>query len=303
MSLPDAQPRRKRRHLSFLLPVILLALVGVSMAIPGSPIYLAKLLEPDVKIDNRSRSEWAADLSSPDATTRVKAANAIGQMNTGGKRSIPDLARLMQADPDADVRAAASEALSKMYPTTESDAAKDEYAKALLEPFTAALTDPEGRVRNNATLGLLKMKARAKPAVPALLKAADAPENDTNLNIFHATIRQVMLRAIGEAAAGTAEGVPTFAAILEEKLEWPAGVRQGRGAPGAVLTKEQQEAIKLHDKKVVHRRIAVTGLGLAGEHGRGSESKIRELLKSSDPEDKTVAKEALERMGLPVEEK
>lgn len=298
---PNVKPRRKRRRWLILVPVLLLAAVGLAMAVPDSPIYLAKLLEPEVSEGGRPRSSWVADLSSPDAETRTQAANALGRMNTAGRKALPELVRVMKSDPEAGVRASAADAAAKMYPANESDEERVKYAAAVLEAFTAGLTDPDLRMRYNSATGLLKLKEKARPAVSALLVACDDPANDTNLNIYHATIRQVMYRALGEAAAGTPDAVPVFTAILDVKVERPNMPR--RGGQGQQVTKELDEASRKYSVDSVNRRIAVTGLGLAGEHGKGSATKIRELLTSRDSNDRFVAAEALQRMGLPAEEK
>lgn len=274
------------------------------MAIPTSPIYLAKLLEPDVKVEGRSRGEWATDLSSPDAATRAKAAAALGKMNTSGRKALPELVKVMQSDGDADVRAAACDAAGKMYPANDAESAKTEYTAAVLGAFTAGLTDQDMRVRHNAAIGILKLKEKARPAVPALIAAAKDSENDTNLNIYHATVRQVMLRALGEAAAGTNEAVPTFTAIMDEKLvkpKLPAAAQQQGG--GGKVTKEDEEASRKFIQGSINRRIAAAGLGLAGEHGKAAAPKIQEMLRSSDRDDRDIAKEALGRMGIPADDK
>lgn len=304
MSTPDTKPRRKRRPWLILIPVILLAAIGGAMAYPDSPIYLAKLLSPEIKIENRSRSEWVADLSSADKEQRVKAASALGKMNDGGKKALPDLMKAIQNDKEADVRAVCADAATKMYPELGTDAAKAEYAAAVLEVFTAGLTDPDLRVRHNSALGLLKLKTLARPAVPKLLEVVKNEENDTNLNIYLSTVRQVMLRALGEAAAGTPDAVPAFVAILDAKLVPPAGVKLGRGGtPAKAMTDEQVEEMKAYNRGVITRRVVVTGLGQAGEHGRVAAPKIRELLKTGDEDDQFVSKEALERMKLPADGK
>ena len=241
-----------------------------------------------------------AALGSGDKEQREQAAEDLGKLNTAAQKSLPKLVEVMRNDPEADVRASASDAVTKMFPTTEPEAAKAAYSTTVLEAFTAGLTDKDLRVRHNAAaIGLLKMKDRAKPAVSTLLVTFKDPENDTNLKMYQTTIRQVMLRALGEAAANTPDAVPTFTAMLDEKVERP---KLGAGAQrqGGNASKEEVEASnKYCYHATINRRIAVAGLGLAGEHGRASAPKIRELLKASDADDQIEAKQALERMGLP----
>jgi hypothetical protein len=292
--------RRKRRSWWILTLLVLIFLLGLAMGLPSSPIYLAKWLEPDVVQDGRKRSEWQVMLDSPDKQQRVEAASALGKLNTSGRKALSQLLRAMQSDPEADVRAAACDAVSKMYPADEPDAAKEKFAKTVLPPLIEGLTDSDKRVRHNAAVGLLKLKRLARPAVPALLKAGQDLDNDTDLNLYHTTVRQVILRALAEAAVGTADAVPTFTAILEEKVDPPPLPGGGRRPMGRV-SEEVAEASRKYIQAAINRRIAVGGLGLAGEHGRATAPKIRELLKSTDPDDRFVATEALQRMGLPIE--
>ena len=298
MNAHDTKPRRKRQAWLILLPVGLLVLLGLGLAIPGSPLYLPKLLEPEPAVDGRTTSQLVAALGSEDKEQRERAAIDLGRMNTAGRKALPELIRVMRTDASADVRAVAADAAGKMFPANEPETAVAEYVSAVLEAFTAGLTDPDKRVRHNSAIGLLKLKAKARPAVPVLLEAIKDPENDTNMQIYLATIRQVMLRALGEAAAGTADAVPTFTAILNEKVERPSS--QGGGRVQA--SKESIELATKYAETSVNRRIAVCGLGLAGEHARDTAPKIRELLKSPEADDRFEAKQALERMGLPAEE-
>lgn len=302
MPTTDSKPRRKSLSWLILIPVVLIAGIGLAMAIPGSPIYLAKLLEPEVRVDDRSRSEWVKDFKSDDVVTRLKAVAAVGKMNTGGKKALPDLLQVMQNDPDGEVRTAATDAVGKMYPAQEGEPAKAEYAALVLDAFIARLTDEDKRARYNALVGLLKLKDKARPAVPAIQKAFDDPENDTNLNMFHSTIRQTALRALGEAAAGTPDGVPTFAKILAIKLVPPGPEGTGRQGQGGNATQEAKDASFKFVEGSTDRRAAVAGLGLAGEHGKPYAKQIRELLNSRYEDDREEAKQALKRMGLPEKE-
>ncbi len=305
MSTPPVKPRRKRRAWPVLVPVIVLTLIGLALAWPNSPVYLSKLLEPEPKWNNRTSKEWAGGLAAADKQARVDAAYSLGKMNADGRKALPELVQVMQTDSEPDVRAAASDAVCRMAAATDTDAMRNEYASLTLEGFKAGLSDADLRVRYNSATGLIKLKERGRSAVPALLTAVADPANDTNLNIYHITICQAMLRAVGEVAAGTPDGVATFTAILDIKVE-PSTVRSGprsRGGRGEA-PKDQPEVRNRFVHESVNRRIAVTGLGLSGEHGRSTATKIRELLTTTkDDDDRFVAAEALQRMGLPADGK
>ncbi len=298
MSTPPVKPRRKRRAWPVLVPVILLAVVGLALALPNSPVNLSKLLEPEPKFKDRTYKEWAGDLAAADKQTRVAAATSLGRLNSDGRKALPELVRVMHTDSEPDVRAAASEAVGKMAMDKDTDAMKNEYANLTLEAFQAGLSDSDPRVRHNVAMGLIKLKDRGRAAVPALVTAIADPKNDTNLDMYPATIRQVMLRAVGELAAGMPDGVATFIAILDITVAPPKAPPGPRNREGGEVTKEQSDDTNRFVTESITRRIAVNGLGLAGEHGRSAAPKIRELLKSKDADDRFVAAEALQRMGL-----
>lgn len=275
-----------------------LVVLVVFMCIPNSPLYAPKLFGLEPVVDGRVASEYATDLGSPDVEVRRKAALALGKTSTAGKSHLPRLLTAMKTDPDWEVRTYAADAVGKMCPApTDPDAAKDAYAAVVVNDLAAALADEDKRVRMNAALALLRMKGRAKPAVPALITAANDPENGTNLGVFPQSVRQTVVVALGEAAAGTAAAVPTLADIVAAPIEVPPPPRTGR--------RPEAESKRLVEAWSV-RRAAVKGLGLAGEHGKEAAPKVRALLKgdpnadkSQHEEDKIVVEEALQSMGLP----
>lgn len=254
---PVPKPRRKRRRWVDLAVVGVLALAAFALAVPGSPVYLPKLLEPEPKVDGKTATQHAERLSDPDPEVRREAAAALGKLSTSGAKQLPKLVEAMRHDPDGDVRTFAADAVGKMAPASE----------AAVGDLGAALADPDRRVRMNAAIGLMRLKEKARPAVPDLIAAAADTDNDTNLGAFTVSVRQMCLRALGAAAAGTPDGVPTFTAEL------------GRLSADA------------------NRGIAAQGLGLAGEHGRAAAPKIRAMLTDPNPEVREVAAEALAQMG------
>jgi HEAT repeat protein len=282
----------------FAILAIPLGVLVVFLCIPTSPIYAPKIFGLEPSVDGRVASEYANDLSSPDPAVRVKAAQSLSKMSTGAKQHLPKLLTAMRTDPDGEVRTFAADAVGKMCPApTDPDAAKDAYAAVAVNDLAAALTDDDKRVRMNAALALLRLKGRAKPAIPALIAAANDPENGTNLGVFPQSVRQTVVVALGEAAAGTADGVPTLADIVAAPIDVPPPPRTGR--------RPEAESKRLVEAWAV-RRAAVKGLGLAGEHGKVAAPKVRVLLKgdpnadrSQHDEDKNAAEEALQMMGLP----
>lgn len=302
MSQPEPQPGSKRRRFPWgwvlvaVLAVPLLVLAGF-MAVPRSPLYAGKLLNLEPVIDGRVAAEYGDDLNSPDPEVRRSAALALARMNTGAKPALPKLLAVMKSDPDADVRTAAADAVAKACPGPgDPEAAKAAYAAAAANDLGAALADPDKRVRMNAALGLMKLKDKARPAIPALIAAAGDRENETNLNVFPQSVRQTAVVALGEAAAGSADGVPTFVAILDTPIDVPPPPKVGR--------RDSETSKRLTEAWTV-RRAAVRGLGLAGEHGREAAPKVRALLKgdpnagdSVNKDDAEAAEDALKMMGV-----
>lgn len=252
---PAPRPRRWRRVRKYG-PGILL-LLFLAAVIPGSPLHLTVLLRPAPSHEGRTVPQLTRALSDPDPAARTSAAIALGRLNTDAADALPRLAEVMRNDPDPDVRAAACDAVSKMAPAS----------RAVVGDLAAALSDPEPPVRMYAAIALCRLKEDARPAVPALIAAAEDEDNDTNLRTFHVTIRQVALRALGYAAAGTDSAVPALSAVLD------------RPAPDMT------------------RAIAAQGLGLAGAHARHTAPVLRALLRDPDPDVRFAAEEALAGIG------
>lgn len=254
MSLPTP-PRPKRRR--WALPLFLGVPVVVVLAAAG--LLILNILEP--RVDGRTVGDLRAGLNNADPDIRRKAASDLGRLNTSGVSALPDLGRMLTTDADEGVRVAAGEALGKMAPASES----------VVSDLAMALSDRSPWVRMNAALALLRLKQKARPAIPALVTAVGDQENDTNLNSFHHTVRQTVLLALGEAAAGTADAVPTLVNVLDR----PSSDNL--------------------------RRSAAVGLGQAGEHARHTAPKLRRLLADPNEDVRLAAADALVRVGAPRE--
>jgi HEAT repeat protein len=255
MSLPSpTRPRSRRRW-----PLPAFALLLLAAALVALTLYTLHAFEP--RVDGRTVGQLRAGLSASDADARRQAAADLGRLNTAGQAALPDLGATLTSDPDPAVRAAAAEAVSKMAPHSE----------RVVGQLAAALSDRDPWVRMNVALALLRLRERARPAVPALALAAADQENDTNLNAFHHTIRQTVVSALGEAAAGTPDAVPALRAVLA-----------GPASEGL-------------------RRAAAAGLGRAGEHARDAAPQLRRLLDDPSEEVQMAAADALDRLGVPRE--
>src|SRR5262249_1626556 len=157
---------------------------------------------------------------------------------------------------DAQVRIEASKALSNMDPAS---------AEAMPE-LIQALEDEVPLVRINAIRTMIRLGEESKPAVPALIKALGAKENDTNAGAFHFTGRELAARGLGRGGAGSPEPVPALRKALREA-----------------------------DTKLM-RQFAVRALGDVGPPARAAVPEIRALLDDEEEHEdvKNAAREALE---------
>jgi HEAT repeat protein len=265
-SIPNAQSPRRKWFAGFLL--VGGVIIALGLFLPGSPIFLQKILKPALTIDGLTAAQLQQALTNSNPDIRRQAASDLGKLNIHASKALPDLISLVRNDPDDAVRTIATDAVVKLYPVDGTDSDKDKYAAAVVNELTAALADRDPRVRMNTAAGLLKLRARAQPAVPALILAAANTDNDTNLDAYHHTVRQMVLRALGEAAIGTAEAVPTFTAILDSPT---SGDRL--------------------------RMTAAVGLGRAGEHARSCAPRLRALLADPNADVRVAAEEALALVG------
>jgi len=227
------------------------------VAVPGSPIHLAEWFAQAPTDNGRTVPQLIGSLSDPNPEVRTEAAGALGRLNSGATEALPQLATMMLRDADPDVRAAAAGAIGKMAPAS----------RAVVGDLAAALNDPEPHVRMKAALALVSLKEEARPAIPELVKAADDEDNDTDLDTFILTIRQIAIRALGTAATGTDAAVSIMSEILS------------RPAPDET------------------RAIAVHGLGLAGAYANHTVPLLRDLLRDHNPDVRIAAEEAIARIG------
>ncbi|MCU0706075.1 MAG: FG-GAP-like repeat-containing protein, partial [Fimbriiglobus sp.] len=229
--------------------IILIGFVGLA-------VFVWDALRP--RVEGRTVDQLRAELLSPDPVARRHAASDLGRLNSAAANAVPQLSAALR-DSDAGVRAAAAEALGKLSPASE----------GAIGGLTDAIADPDPWVRMNAALALLRLKEKSRPAIPALVAAARDEQNDIDLDVFHHTVREVAVLALGEAAAGSADAVPTFTMLLDQ----PA-------SDGL-------------------RRCTAIGLGLAEKHARPTAAKLRRLLTDPNEDVRLAAADALGRIGVP----
>jgi HEAT repeat protein len=249
-----------KRRPFFLLGLVLLILVGVALALPGSPAYLPNLLRPPALYHDHTLSYWLEAAHSDDLNDRRDAARAMGQIGTQSDAAVTELTKVLLGDADRGARIEASLALTKMDPASPTlVGAVPSLARALEE-------DKEPVVRLNCAIALFRLGGEAKPAVPALLRAVQDSRNDTNGKIFYFTVQEMAAVALGQASAGTAEAVPA----LTQKL---AGARTAAS-----------------------RVYYVRALGAVGPQARPCLAAIRSLLQDESPHLRQAAEKAIERI-------
>jgi HEAT repeat protein len=251
------------KHRAVWLVMALAMLAAFAVLIPGSPVYLPKLLITNARYDDHTTNYWIEALDSPDREHRKHAIRALGAIGAQAGEAVPALARILREDPDAEARSEAGFSLMKMAPAS----------RTAVPALAEALEDKEPWVRMKAAMALFSLRTEARAAIPALIKAQKDDSNQTNLEAFHFTIQEMATLALGRASAGSAEAVPVLTAALE-----------------ADDTDEMHMA-------------AARALGEVGTPARPAAALLRALLKEKNKDLRLAAEEALKKIGAPLKDK
>jgi hypothetical protein len=250
-----------KRHTAFLIVFVLLVGVGIALALPDSPIYLAKILRPPARYEGQPLSYWLENLQSPEPQERQKAARLLGKVaidteETDRPVTVQALTKMVVEDPDRGARIEASQALTFVKEDTPA-------LVSAVPDLARALEDKEIVVRINTTKVLLKLGGAAKPAVPALFKALKDKANDDNGKISYYSVKDMAALVLGKATAGTPEAVPALRELL-----------------AAAKTSNSKHAL-------------VRALGFVGPEARPALPELRDLLSYNDPEVHTAVEQAI----------
>jgi HEAT repeat protein len=123
-------------------------------------------------------------LDSPDAPVRAAAVGALQGIGARAGLAAPRLAKVVTADPDAAVRAAAAVALLRL----------TDQPSRVVPALTAAAADPAEALRRAAVMALAHLGPKAVAALPAVQALANDPSADL----------RAMARAAAERMAGPA---------------------------------------------------------------------------------------------------
>lgn len=134
---------------------------------------------------------------------------------------MPDVARAMVEDPDDDIRVCASLAMVKLAPNT----------KSAVPQLIQALSDRQLQVRHNALTALGRLKADARPAVPALIAVMKNPDNDSTNNQFTYTVQEGAVSMLGVVTAGTPDAVQELVDVLtkDDRLHMKVAAARASG--------------------------------------------------------------------------
>ena len=256
--------------------VALLLLAAAAVLIPGSPVYLSKLLNHP-QHDGHSTRYWLRAVDSSDPELRHHALYCLGAIGTDAGEAVPKLAQVMREDADPSARSDAALALSKMAPAS----------RVAVKELAEALGDPEARVRMNAAIALSRLHADARPAIPALIKAINDEDNLTNLQLFAFTIQEMSSIALGRASAGSPEAVPALTEALAAAETEPmrAALARALGEVGA----DAKPALPLlrvmrKNKTPWLREVAEEALQKIGDTANGSVADDTLATSVSEPE-------------------
>lgn len=208
--------------------------------------------------EGRSANEWSKDLTHADHDPRLRAVIALGKLSEDSKHTISQLAQMLHDDVEPDIRAAAANSLGKMAPDS----------KSALKDLAHALNDNEPNVRLSAAISLCLFKTDARPIIPDLIAAVEEKESNINSSIISLSIRETMIRALGNAGEGSHDAVPVLTKILNQT--------------GTKLTQV----------------IAIRGLGLAGPHAIEAAPLLQTFTTNSDIDIKEAAVTSLLLIGV-----
>jgi hypothetical protein len=244
----------KRRALWLGAAIVVLA--AVALVYPASPVYFPKLVSWKGYQDRHYTSHWIDALNDPDVKVRRKAIVNLGMIGADAVDAVPALITILEKDPSRALRHQAAKALSKMAPAS----------RAAVPALGKALTDVEPFVRMNAVIGLFRMKADARPAIPQLIAALQDESNQTNVDAYTFTIQEMAALALGRASAGEAAEIAALRTALE---------------------RSRTDSMRM---------ATARALGEVGPAAQSAVPQIRALLKDNNAEVREVAAEALRKI-------
>lgn len=131
--------------------------------------------------DSRDVSALVQQLSSRDASQRLRAAKALAELKADAVTAVPALTVAL-SDPDADVRRAVVSAVRQIQPGAKP-------SKELIQAIMADLDDPDDGMRLLAVRALGRFGNAAAVAIPQVEKLLNDPDRDVRKAAADALVR------------------------------------------------------------------------------------------------------------------
>jgi HEAT repeat protein len=240
---------------------------------------------------DRSVRSWAHDLADGNAAVRRSAAFALGRIGGPALTAAPDIGKCL-SDADAEVRAAAAEALGDIVSGLHGG------GLSVWEAFSPALgravaSDTDPRVRAAAAYALGACGERAAPLAQALRKALRDPDPRVRRNAARATAK------LGEAAADAVNDLCELLKDPDASVRRDVIIALGAiGLPAVRPAVRPMLALVTTEKDGVVKRAALDKLiGLVSPAERPTAADLYPILQEDDPEAARSAAFVLANMG------
>ncbi|MFO0878323.1 MAG: HEAT repeat domain-containing protein [Gemmataceae bacterium] len=155
---------------------------------------------------HRSLQDWRSELGAHGAEARRSAAFALGRLGASAADSLPDLARLLQKDPEVQVQEMAASALSDIALTLPPEKRRQGWSQVRTAVQEMAVRHDQAAVRRSATHAIGAFGPEASASEPVLLKA---------LRDRDESVRQNAAWALGRVAQ-TVESIPLLCQALDD---------------------------------------------------------------------------------------
>jgi HEAT repeat protein len=205
-----------------------------------------------------------------DASVRIEGINVIGRFDPKKRpAAIKAIVAAMQNDKDGAVREAAATTLGSIK-LIESKAV-DEFVNEL----TAALKDPHVGTRAAVAITLRNLGEGAKPAVSALLDAANDPKEAVSIRI-------TAVHVVSRYGKDNSRTLPLLIRLAKEH-ENPVGLREialdGLGRSGSDANEVNSVLTgNLREKNIELRKAASVSLGMLGTKAKAAWPAVKENL-------------------------
>ncbi len=265
----------------------LLLVLGCSLLVHASPLFAGRLVFLGKSVDT-----WRKGLVQSQAAQRRSAAFALGRMGVEARTAVPELARRVLDDPDADVRDAAAAAIGDIVRDFKGGDVKQVWTKAGGTLVKALKEDADERVRRSAAYALGTFGRIGVDATEYLVKA---------LKDDKSSVRQNAAWAIGQIGEGAKEAVGDLCELLSDKdtlvRRDAAGALGSMGKAGASAGRPLIDLLKSESDDVVKKTALDSLAHIASPEQAGAVGDLEPLLKDADPEVRMGAAIVFARVG------